>query len=238
MTVSKECGRLYVIGAGPGDPDLITVKAQRILQQVPVVFVPHKDRYSPSLAASIIGTERPPGQSLVELALPMTRDEKRLAEGWLRAADAMWRHLSAGQDGAYVSLGDPLLYGTAIYLIETLQRLHPDVSIEVVPGVTSASAASAAALAPLAAGDQRLAVITSTCGDEAIRQALDSFDTVVLLKASARFDRLLDIIEESGRGDGCVYVSRCTMTGEEVVRNISALRGIDPDYLSLIIVRR
>src|SRR4030042_4521358 len=115
-------GRLYGVGVGPGDPELITLKAQRVLSQVPVIFVPLKDRQSKSYAKSIIADFISDDQEVVELALPMLRDKKQLAAYWQQAVGTIWRYLKQGEDGAFVNLGDPLLYGTFVHILETLQK--------------------------------------------------------------------------------------------------------------------
>ncbi|MCL0103402.1 precorrin-2 C(20)-methyltransferase [Dehalococcoidia bacterium] len=111
-------------------------------------------------------------------------------------------------------------------------------SIEVVPGISSINAASARALLPLATGSERVATIPATYEDEALRETLQTFDTVVLLKVNAVFDRILDVLEEMNLVDKCIYIKRCTTEDEEIVRDIRRLRGKTLDYLSLVIVRR
>ncbi|MBI2832098.1 MAG: precorrin-2 C(20)-methyltransferase [Chloroflexi bacterium] len=235
----KKAGRLYVVGVGPGDPELLTVRAVRILGEVPVIFAPQKDEKSESLAINIIAKiVNKRQQEIIRLVFPMSRDSQRLAGRWQSAAESIWQHLETGRDCAFVNIGDPLLYGTSIHIMEVLQQSHPDVEVEVVPGVSSINAAAAKAIVPLAINDERIAIISGHCEDGIITETLKNFDTVVFLKVQTVYDRLIDILERMKLLEKCVYVSRCTTEDEEIVRDICKLRGKKLDYLSLLIVRR
>ncbi len=238
-TKKQDIGRLYGVGVGPGDPELLTIRAARILSRVAVIFAAQKDEQSPSYARRIIADivkESEP--KVVELVFPMRKNDPGLIEYWQKAADTIWQYLSSGDDCAFITEGDPLLYGTFIYVFDVLRKDHPELSVEVIPGISSINAAAARALIPLVSGSERMAILPATYGDEAITEALQSFDTVVLLKINTGFDRLLAILEKLNLVDKCVYVRRCTTEDEEIVRDISQLKGQKLDYLSLLIVRR
>ena len=239
MTNRKlKLGRLYGVGVGPGDPELITLKAQRVLSQVPVVFVPLKDRQSKSYAKSIIAGFISDDQEVVELVLPMLRDKKQLAAYWQQAVATIWRYLKKGEDGAFVNLGDPLLYGTFVHILETLQKSHPEVEVEVIPGISSINAAAARAVVPLATSDERIAIISGNREAQVIRETIKNFDTVVFMKMNTVFDKLLAILEELKLTKKCVYVRRGTTQEEEIIRDISRLKGKKVDYFSLLILRK
>ncbi|MBT9148671.1 MAG: precorrin-2 C(20)-methyltransferase [Dehalococcoidia bacterium] len=235
--VVEKVGRLYGVGVGPGDPELITLKAQRILSQVSTIFVPRKDTNHESYARSIMsGLVKDSNQRIVDLIFPMQKSA--LEPYWERAADEIWQHLARGEDCAFVTEGDPLLYGTFAYILSIFQEHYPEVAIEIVPGISSINAASARALLSLASGSERVAIIPATYEDKALRETLESFDTVVLLKVNTVFDRILDVLEEMKLVDRCIYIRRCTTKDEEIVKDIRKLKGRDLDYLSLLIVRR
>ncbi len=240
MNIKKQdIGRFYGIGVGPGDPELITLKAARILSQVAVIFTPQKDEQSPSYARRIIADiVKEPEPRVIELVFPMRKNDAGLIEYWQRAADTIWQYLGNGDDCAFITEGDPLLYGTFIYVFDILRKDHPELNVEVIPGISSINAAAARALVPLVSGSERLAILPATYGDEAITEALQNFDTVVLLKINTVFDRLLGILEKLSLVDRCVYVRRCTTEDEEIIRDIRQLKGQKLDYLSLLIVRR
>ncbi len=232
-------GRLYGIGVGPGDPELMTLRAHHVLSQVPVIFVPKKTRQSESIAESVIGSLVPEIEpKIVGMVFPMLRDKERLKEYWHQAASTIWKYLQKGKDCAFVNVGDPLLYGTFIHVLETLKKSHPEIEVEVIPGITSINAATARAMVPLASDDDCIAIISGDHEDKVIRETLENFDTVVFMKMNAIFDRLLSILEALNLIEKCVYVRRCTTQDEEIIYNISKLKGEEIDYFSLLIVRK
>ncbi len=232
-------GRLYGVGVGPGDPELLTLKAYNVLSRVAVIFVPLKDRQSKSYARSIVARLiKEPEQKVVELVFPMLRGKEQLKDYWQQAADTIWRHLEKGEDCAFVNVGDPLLYGTFIYILETVKKSHPEVVVEVIPGISSINAAAARAIVPLASEDERIAIISGNREDKIIRETIANFETVVFIKMNNVFDKLLAILEDLKLTDKCVYVRRGTTQDEEIVRDISQLKGKKVDYFSLLILRK
>ncbi|OGO24997.1 MAG: precorrin-2 C(20)-methyltransferase [Chloroflexi bacterium RBG_16_50_9] len=232
-------GCLYGVGVGPGDPELLTLKARRVLTEVPVIFVPKKAEENESIAESIIsGLALHFESKLVRIVLPMLRNKHKLQEYRQRAADMIWQHLELGQDGAFINVGDPLFYGSFIHVVKVLQSSHPETKIEIVPGVSSINAAAARAVVPLASDDENIAVLSGDQKTETIRNALEKFDTVVFMKVNTIFDRLLGILEEMNLKDKSIYVRRCTTEAEEIVRDIGRLQGDKLDYFSLLIVRK
>lgn len=232
-------GRLYGVGVGPGDPELATLKASRVLSNVPVIFVPTKAEPSESMAESIISNLSPGIESkIVRLVFPMLRDKEPLQEYWHQAADTIWRYLKNGEDGAFVNVGDPLLYGTFIHILETLKKSHPEIEAEVIPGISSINAAAARAMVPLASDDDNIAIISGNGEDRFIRNALENFDTVIFLKVNTLLDRLIGILEELNLKGKSVYVRRCTTQDEEIIHDIGSLKGKKLDYFSLLIIRK
>lgn len=153
-------GTLYGIGVGPGDPELMTVKAYRRLKEADVIAYPKKGRQSKSYAEQIIDAYFAPEEKRrLGLHFPMTKDRALLEPKWNEAADAIWAELSAGRDVAFVTEGDPLLYSTFIHLMHVMERRYPEAPIEVVPGVSSANAAAARLRLPLVDGDETVAIV-------------------------------------------------------------------------------
>jgi precorrin-2/cobalt-factor-2 C20-methyltransferase len=235
----KGIGRLYGVGVGPGDPELVTLRAHHVLSRVSVIFVPKKTEQSESIARSIVGNLVPGiAPKIVGMILPMLRDKEQLKEYWHQAANTIWQHLDKGEDCAFVNVGDPLLYGTFIHILETLKRSHPEIEVEVIPGISSINAAAARAVVPLATDDDNIAIISGNHEDKLIRETLENFDTVVFMKMNKVFDKLLKILEELTLVDKCVYVRRCTTKDEEIIWDISKSKGEKVDYFSLLIVRK
>ncbi len=238
MEKQAKLGRFYGVGVGPGAPDLLTLRAHRVLTSVPVVLVPQKDRRSDSVAHEIIAGLLKPDQLVVEIEFPMRKEPGDLQPYWQKAADTAWKYLAKGQDCAFINIGDPLLYGTFIYVFRILRRDHPELEIEIVPGISSINAAAACAALPLATGDDKIAIISASSDEAFIRQTAMTFDTVVFLKISSALDRVLAILEPLGLAEKCVFIKRCTTGEEEIIRDITKLRGQKLDYLSLMILRR
>jgi precorrin-2/cobalt-factor-2 C20-methyltransferase len=229
---------LYGVGVGPGDPELLTLKAQRLISQVPVVFVPISRQGERSVAMDIAQHCLDPNkQEIVFLLFPMSRRPAVLQEAWSEAAAKIAGRLKAGQDGAFLTEGDPGLYSTFAYVLERLRSCLPELRVEIVPGVSSINAAAARSLTPLATGDESIAVVTGAHMDK-LKAALRNHNTVVILKVKPAYDRILDMLEQEGLAGQAVLVERATSEGERVVEDIKSLRGQEMDYFSLLIVRK
>ncbi len=230
---------LYAVGVGPGDPELLTLKAVRVLRAADVVIAPTGSADTASYALGIVAAHLDRGRQLVvERLFPMSRDEAVLRPRWEEAAAEAAAHVRAGRSVAFVTIGDPLLYSTFLYLYDILRRDYPDVPISIVPGITSLGAAAAAAGLPLVLGDERLAILPATLPVESLRGALAEFDCVVLLKVSRVYDRLYALLQELGLERHGLFVRRVGSADEEVVSDLAALVGQKLDYLSLLIVRK
>jgi len=234
----RPIGRLYGIGAGPGDPELLTLRAWRILQQVSVICVPKRGEKDASYAFSIVSQVVDPGrQEVVELLFPMSRDPARLLEARESALARVLARLDQGRDVAFVTEGDPFLYSTFISIFSALRERRPDIPIEVIPGVSSVTAAAAAAGLPLADGDDLVAVVPATSDIGRLRESLKHFQTVVFIKASRNTDRVIDLLEELGFAEA-VGVTRCTRPDQEIVGDVRGLRGKKLDYFSIILAKK
>ena len=238
MTASTQPGRLYGVGVGPGDPELLTVKAQRVLQSVPVIWVPQAGISAESYAFTIVkGIIDETRQEVVRARFP-TNDEDAAGEVWRGAARDLAAHLEAGRDVAFITEGDPMLYSTFAYVLETIQEEYPHLPVEVVPGVSSVMAAAASAAAPLVHHGQRLAILPAVYGIDDLREAIALYDTIVLMKVNRTLLDALANLERLGLSGRTIYVRRATTESERVVRNIQELSAEDLDYFSLLIIRR
>lgn len=235
-------GTLYGVGVGPGAPDLLTLRAEQILRACPVICLPasaHGHSYAGSIIEHLLDRGR---QEVLQVQFPMQRDPELALPARVQAAAQVLERLHAGLDVAFATEGDPLLYSTFGYLLEAVKRCAPEIPMEVVPGISSITAAAAAAGLPLAAWDERVALIPAAhalrqTGSGDLRQMLQLFDTVILLKVNTVFDALLDILEESDLAQYAVFVRRCSTDREEIVCDLTRLRRQKLDYFSLVIVR-
>ncbi|NTW88643.1 MAG: precorrin-2 C(20)-methyltransferase, partial [Desulfobulbaceae bacterium] len=200
---------VYAVGVGPGDPELLTRKAERILRSVDVILAPVSNPGEASVALDtireFIDDRR---QEIVVHQFPMTSDRSRLLPAWQEAAALIAGHVEAGHSVAFITIGDPLFYSTFIYLLRILREQWPHLPIEIVPGISSINAAASEAALPLVEGDEKMAVIPATAGIEQIRTALETYETVVLLKVKPLFPAIVDLLRETGREQTTVFVER------------------------------
>ena len=231
--------RLYAVGVGPGDPELLTRKAERILRSVPVICAPTGAADAGSVALAIVEpfVDRS-RQEVLTRVFPMRKDEAELLPFWEETAAEVAQRVRAGQDVAFITIGDPLLYSTFLYLYRIFRDQYPEIRIEIVPGITSVGAAAAAAGVPLGISADRLAILPATYEEAQLRQTLLDFDTVVLMKVSRIFDRVYRLLKELGLERSGVFVRRVGSSEEEVVTDLASLVGRKLDYLSLLIVRK
>lgn len=231
--------KIYAVGVGPGDPELLTRKAERILRQVPVICAPTASPADSSYALSIVEQFIDPSrQEVIVQVFPMRRDQAGLEEFWETAAAEVAERVRGGSDVAFITIGDPFLYSTFLYLYRIFRERYPDIPVEVVPGVSSINAAAVAAGLPLGMASERIAIIPAAFEERNLRQILLDFDTVVLMKVSRVFDGIYDLLQELGLEKKGAFIRRVGSSEEEVVFDLASLVGRKLDYLSLLIVRK
>ncbi|MBI4745606.1 MAG: precorrin-2 C(20)-methyltransferase [Deltaproteobacteria bacterium] len=235
----KKTGKLYGIGVGPGDPELLTLKAVRVLREADVIAVPKSKEESDSIALSIVkGAVDLSKKETLELMFPMTKDKDVLRKAREEAAAAICGRLLAGKDVACITIGDPMFYSTFSYLIPLVKVRLPKAEIEIVPGISSVMASAAVTVTPLTEADERLAVIPATYESEKIRHILKTFDTVVLMKVNRVFEKILVLLNELRLKENAVFIERCGGDNQRVVNNLDSLKGEKLDYLSMVIVKK
>jgi len=227
---------LYAIGVGPGDPELLTLKAHRVLQEVTAVFVPKPGTENESVALEIAGRYIPEKARVKFLHMPMINCRRELNGYWEEAAWQVIEQLAEGST-AFLTLGDPLTYSTAAYLAETVQRLQPGTPVQFIPGVTSFSACAARVGMPLVEGNETLVLVPSVGTAKYLKDMLTRHDNCILMKVSRAFDTIVQVLEDLDLKGNAVFISRCGAERETVTRDLDSLRGTDIDYLSLMIVK-
>ena len=230
-------GVFYGVGVGPGDPDLITLKGYRALQEADVICSPKPAADKEGVALAVARQLLPQPKPVLELPFPMTRDKAKLETCWNDAARRITALLEQGQKVAFVTLGDPGLYSTYTYLCRKVRQAGA-YQIVTIPGVASFAACAAEARLPLAEGDEKLAIIPTVKDLQAVRAALQNFENVVLMKISRRYGELVNILKELGLHDRAVYASRCGLAGGFVKHNLTEPESEPGDYLSLLIVKK
>ena len=229
---------LYGIGVGPGDPELITVKGASILARCRHVFVPTSRTEKGSNALTIAQTYVQPDCHIYELVFPMTKNEAELARHWDESAQRMASVIQGGKDACFLTLGDPLLYSTYIYVLRSLRRQFRDIKVITIPGITAFSAAAAMAEFAVGTAEESVCIVPTIDDLTVVREALDGYDTVVLMKIGKRLVNVLDLLEELDLLDYGVFVSRVGMEGERIEFNLRELRqeAYDASYFSLLLV--
>jgi precorrin-2/cobalt-factor-2 C20-methyltransferase len=235
--MTTKTGTLYGIGVGPGDPELITLKALKVLHRVPHIFAACSTKNSYSLALSIVRCHLN-GAGIEHLPFPMSKTTQVLQEAWEANARRVLEVLDTGSDAAFVTLGDPLTYSTFGYLLKTLKRLRPETKIVTIPGITSYSAAAALTHIPLAEGEESFYLVSGALGAAKLKEVIGKSDNIVMLKTYRHFDEIYQALEEMDLLDRTTCISRCGLDGETVVEDLRVLDGRAIPYLSMIIIKK
>jgi precorrin-2/cobalt-factor-2 C20-methyltransferase len=231
--------KIYAVGVGPGDPELLTRKAERILREVPVICAPSANPTDSSYALSIVeGFIDRSRQEIIVRVFPMLKNQEGLEPFWENAAREAAELVRQGKDVAFITIGDPFLYSTFLYIYRIVREKYPDITVEAVPGITSINAAAIAAGVPLAAASERVAIIPAAFEEHDLRRILIDFDTIVLMKVNRVFDKIHALLGELGLEKNAVFIRRVGSPEEEVVFDLESLLGKKLDYLSLLIVKK
>jgi len=230
---------VYAVGVGPGDPELLTRKAERVLRQADVILAPVSNPGEASVALETVREFMDEGrQEIIIHQFPMTSDKSRLVPAWQEAAALIAERVAAGKDVAFITIGDPLLYSTFIYLLRIFRESYPHINVEIIPGISSINTAAAVAGVPLAEAEEKIVIIPATAGIGAIAAALAAHETVVLLKVKPLFADILELLRQTGRSESSVFVERVGSGRQKVLTSLSEMAQHTPDYLSLMIIRK
>jgi precorrin-2/cobalt-factor-2 C20-methyltransferase len=224
-------GTVYGLGVGPGDPELLTLKALRILRAAPVIAYPAPD-IGDSFARAIVTPHLPGGQQEIAIRMPLGDGQFPKAEIYDGAADMIAAQAAAGRDVAVLCEGDPFFYGSFLYLYE---RLVDRCRVQVVPGVSSLMACASVAGLPLARRNETLTVLPAPLADDALRPRLAGAEAVAIIKVGRHLARIRRLLTACARLDGACLVERATLATQRIV----ALRDLHDDtapYFSMVLV--
>ncbi|WP_449242508.1 precorrin-2 C(20)-methyltransferase [Desulfovibrio sp.] len=230
-------GTLYGLGIGPGDPELMTLKAVRLLNRVDVVLGAASPKNDASRALEIAAPHLPTSAEILRLDFPMTRDRAVQQAAWRTNAEKTRAVLDSGRDAAFLTLGDPLTYSTFGYLLRTLAETGPMPPVEIVPGITSYQAAAARVARPLMEAEESLIVIPGVCSAEKLEKLLSCADNAVILKAYRNLPEIRETLSRLDLAGSSVFVSRVGLPGELVHEDLDDAPD-SPHYFSLILVRK
>ena len=237
MNKDNATGEFYGVGVGHGDNELITLKAVRIIKSVDCIFAPRADSKKSSLALDIV-KDVAAGKRVIEQIYPMVRDKAKLESAWMKAANEIKDEIEAGNNVAYLTIGDPLTFSTYCYLLQQLSRIIPPQKIHTIPGITSYNAAASLANFSLIEQDEKLAIIPVSNEVSELRPVLNNFDTVVLMKVAKKLDEVIELLEEMKLIDNSLFASYIGFDKEFITRDLNTLKGSGKGYLSVIIVRK
>ncbi len=234
-----ETGRLYGLGVGPGDPELITLKALRYLRQAPVVAY-YAGKLKPSHALTTVEAHLHPEQLRLPLLYPVTGRkppppfdyEKALREFYDASAAQVSAHLEVGRDVAVLCEGDPFFYGSFMYLYD---RLANRFATDVVPGVCSVLASASVSRTPLVYRDQCLQVIPGTLSEAAITEKLSQVEAAAIMKLGSNFEKVRRVIVSLGLETRARYVEQATMAGERILPLAEVVPEQVP-YFSMVLI--
>ncbi len=228
----------YGVGVGPGDPELLTLKAARVLGEVERIFCATSSRGEGSFAARIVAPLGLPPEKFRPVSLCMARERHEDERTYEQVAAEIAAALRQGRSAAWITEGDPLFYSTFLYVRTELRRQLPHARIEIIPGITSPQAAAARAGVPVARLDEQVAIVPAAYGLERLPSLLGRFTTVFLLKVHGQLDQLLEQLARMESPVETFYLERVGTPEERVVTDLATLRGQKLPYFSLIILRR
>ncbi len=232
-------GKLYGLGVGPGDPELITLKALRLLKSAPVVAY-HAAKGKKGNALTIVENYLSPQQIMVPLIYPVTTEklpahldyEEIVSDFYSEITATIASHLDAGRDVAVIAEGDPFFYGSFMYIHD---RLAGKYETEVVPGVCSVLGAAAVLGAPLVYRNQTLSVLSGVMSAEELTSRLKGTEAAAIMKLGKNLDKVRDVLTELGLMDRALYIERATMQNQRIAP-LAEVSGSDSPYFSLILV--
>ena len=231
--MKNNAGILFGIGVGPGDPDLITLKALKILERAPVVAYPAPEK-GQSLARTIAAPHIPMGCEEIVIRTPMSPDNFPAHDVYDHYSNLIEKCLLAGQDVAVLCEGDPFLYGSFMYIFSRLCRSHP---VKVIPGVSSLGACAAAVGMPLVSRNQVLTVVPAPLNEEELESHIKGSPAVAIMKVGRHVQKIVRTLERLDLLDSAQYVERATMTAQ-CVMPLRDFKGETAPYFSMILIRR
>ena len=232
------------IGCGPGDPDLVTVRAATLLKNADIIFAPTAREGKPSIALSIVQKYLNVAVETVSLIFPMVKDREYMRQYWRKNADQIVAAAKMGKKVVYITVGDPSLYSTWIYIQREITSRYPEIHLIIIPGIPSVFAFAAQAKISLAEGDETLGIIPACYDLDKVKRTANSCDTVVFLKDGRYFVDVVNMLGDAGFSDESVItIAQDVSVGKEVMKrnSLKELRQnkeTTEKYFSLMVAKR
>ncbi len=236
---------LIGIGVGPGEPDLLTVKAVKAVQNADVIMCPASKEDRPSIALSVVSSliDKSKNQEIVKLIFPMTKDKDVLEVTWKKNAKIMAEKVLSGKNVVYLTVGDPYLYSTWIYMHRDIEENYPDMEISVIPGIVSMFTFASKVGVSIAEGAEKVAIIPSCYDLTSVKEIAKHSETMVFLKDGRYFDQVINVLKESGFPDDSIFaIGQDLGTENEIIRKMTLGEVNDESlttkYFSILVVKR
>ena len=237
--------KLIGIGVGPGDPDLLTVKAVKAIQYADVIMCPASAEDRPSIALSVISSliDKSKNQEIVKLIFPMTKDKDILEAHWKTNAKIMAEKVLSGKNVVYLTVGDPYLYSTWIYMHRDISANYPDIKISVIPGIVSMFTFASKVGISIAEGAEKVAIIPSCYDLSSVKEIAKHSEVLVFLKDGRYFDKVIELLKESGFPENSIFaIGQDLGTDHEIIRKMTLGEVNDgtltTKYFSILVVKR
>lgn len=230
-------GKLFGIGVGPGDSELLTVKAIHAVRAADMIIAPHTEKKEGSVALNIAAPYIPNRAEILPLVFPMTPDFESLKNNWIENRNIIASYLDQGKNVVFLTLGDPMFYSTYMYIYRAFEGT--DYDVETIPGVPAFLSISAALGYPLAEQNDTVVILPATADNEKIDRVLSIADRVVIMKVYKNWEFIQKELRKYGLIENAVLVSRAGLPDEAVYRNLDEISAdFRPNYLSTILTRK
>lgn len=236
---------LIGIGVGPGDPDLLTVKAVKAIQNADVIMCPASKEDRPSIALSIVSPliDKSKNQEIIRLIFPMTKDKDILEKTWKKNARLMAEKVLSGKNVVYLTVGDPYLYSTWMYMHKDIRQNHPEIKISAIPGIVSIFTFASKVGVSIAEGADKVSIIPSCYDLATVKEIAKNSETMIFLKDGRYFDQVVDLLKESGFPDDSIFaIGQDLGTKNEIIRKLTLGEVNDgtltTKYFSILVVKR
>ena len=228
--------KFYGIGTGPGDSSLLTLKAVEVLHQLDILYTPESSKDEGSLALSIVKPHLKENLEIKTKHFPMTFNTAEKVKAWDAIADEVVKDVEDGKEVGFITLGDPMIYSTYVYIME---RLMERIEVETVPGISSFSHIASNQNFPLVMDKEPLIVLPCTAAEEKIDYALANYNSLVLMKVYRNFDQIINKIEENNLLEYAILVSNSSQDSEAVYRDLKEVGLKDKiSYFSTILINK
>ena len=237
--------QLTGIGVGPGDPDLLTVKAVKAIQDADMIMCPASAEDRPSIALSVVDTliDKSKNQEIVKLIFPMTKDKAILEAHWKENSKIMAEKVLSGKNVVYLTVGDPYLYSTWIYMHREISKKHPEMKITVIPGIVSMFTFASKVGISIAEGAEKVSIIPSCYDLTSVKEIAKNSEVLVFLKDGRYFDQVIELVRESGFPEDSIFaIGQDLGTDKEIIRKLR-LGDVNDDtlttkYFSILVIKR